>query len=146
MLPVTALFGFMTLALAASRTNPPSGSLVVGGDGSYTSIQEAVDALDSSSSSEQTIFINPGTYSEQVYIQDMSSPLTIYGYTSDTGSYSANQVMITASGSLADGSDDDETATLRVWTSDFKLYNVDVENSYGDGSQALALSASAEVS
>lgn len=40
----------------------------------------------------------------------------------------------------------DETATLRVWTSNFKLYNVNVINSFGKGSQALALSANAAVS
>jgi pectinesterase len=140
----------LTLSLATviageSRTTAPSGALVVGGDGSYSTIQDAVDALDTSTSSEQSIFINPGTYNEQVYIQELSGPLSIYGYTSDTTSYSDNEAVISASGSQADGSNDDETATLRIWTSNVKVYNLNVENTYGEGSQALALSASAEV-
>ena len=130
---------------AGSRTSAPSGALVVGGDGSYSTIQDAVDALDTSSSTEQSIFINPGTYNEQVYVQELSGPLSIYGYTSDTASYSANEAVISASGSQADGSNDDETATLRIWTSNVKVYNLNVENTYGEGSQALALSASAAV-
>ena len=139
------LLSYAALALATRRTKAPAGALTVGSGGSYSTIQDAVDALDSSTSSEQSIFINPGTYNEQVYIQALSGPLTIYGYTTHIHHYSYNQVTISASGSQADGSNDDETATLRVWTENFKLYNVNVKNSYGSGSQALALSAYADV-
>lgn len=38
----------------------------------------------------------------------------------------------------------DETATLRVKAANFKLYNVNVNNGYGQGSQAVALSAYSE--
>ena len=41
----------------------------------------------------------------------------------------------------ADGLSNDETATLRVKAANFKLYNVNVANTYGKGSQAVALSA-----
>lgn len=75
----------------------------MGGDGSYKTIQDAVNALDSSSSSEQTIFIHPGTYSEQVYIQALSGPLTIYGYTSHVRHYSANQVRTVMGKTLPNG-------------------------------------------
>jgi pectinesterase len=92
------IYGFLAglPAVALAATSPPSGALVVGSDGSYSTIQDAVNALDTSSTSEQIIFIQPGTYSEQVYIQEMSGPLSVYGYTDDEGSYSANQVTITA--------------------------------------------------
>lgn len=88
---------FANLVLAAGRTTPPSGALVVGVDGSHSTVQDAVDALDTSSTSEQIIFIHPGTYAEQVYIQPLSGPLTVYGYTEDDGSYASNQVEITGS-------------------------------------------------
>lgn len=140
-----AILGFAALVTADGRTTAPSGALVVGGEGPYSTIQEAVNGLDTSTSSEQSIFINPGTYYEQVYVQQLSGPLSIYGYTSDIDSYSSNEVVISASGSQADGSNNDETATLRIWTSNVKVYNLNVENTYGEGSQALALSASAEV-
>lgn len=133
------------IAAAVGRTTAPSGALVVGDSGDYSTIQDAVDALSTSSSEEQVIFIQPGTYKEQVFIDALSGPLTIYGSTSDTSSYSSNEVIITAGESQETQSSNDLTATLRVHTSDFKLYNVDVVNSYGQGSQALALSAYAEV-
>lgn len=122
MLALLSLTSFAALAYAASRTSAPSGALVVGASGDYSTIQAAVDALDSSSSSEQSIFIQAGTYEEQVYVSELSSALTIYGYTEDTSSYSSNQVTITASHALADEANDDATATLRVWTSNFKMY------------------------
>lgn len=143
---LTAFAALLGLAAATARTTAPSGALVVGSSGDYDTIQDAIDALDSSSSSEQSIFIQAGTYKEQVYIQALSGPLTIYGYTEDTSSYASNKVTVSSGLSQDDGLDNDGTATLRVWTSDFKLYNVNVENTYGEGSQALALSASAGVS
>ncbi|EME88007.1 carbohydrate esterase family 8 protein [Pseudocercospora fijiensis CIRAD86] len=139
-----ALWPLLGIAAAAGRTSAPSGALVVGGNGTYSTIQAAVDALSTSSSEEQIIFIHPGTYKEQVYIDSLSGPLTIYGSTSDTSSYGSNEVIITAGESQETQSNNDLTATLRVHTSGFKLYNVDVVNSYGKGSQALALSAYAE--
>lgn len=143
------LLAFAALALATSRTSAPSGALVVSKSATsseYSTIQDAVNALSSTSTSAQSIFIEAGTYSEQVYITALKGPLTIYGYTTNTASYADNVVIITADGALADESTDDETATLRVWTTEFKMYNVNVKNTYGSGSQALALSASATVS
>lgn len=137
----TNLLSLASLVLGASRTTAPSGALVVGSGQKYTTISKAVAALSSTSTSEQIIFIQPGTYKEQVYIPALKGPLTIYGSTKDTTTYSSNQVIITSGYGLDSKSTDDETATLRVWTQNFKLYNVNVKNTRGQGSQALALSA-----
>jgi pectinesterase len=51
------LLALAGLALATSRTTAPSGALTVGSSGTYSTIQKAVDALDTSTSSEQSIFI-----------------------------------------------------------------------------------------
>ncbi|KAF2684544.1 carbohydrate esterase family 8 protein [Lentithecium fluviatile CBS 122367] len=128
----------------ASRTTAPSGCLVVGGSGTYSTVQAAVNALSTSSTSSQCIFINSGTYKEQVYIQALKGQLIIYGYTTDTSSYSANKVTITQSKSQADGLTNDQTATLRAATPNLKVYNINLVNSYGKGSQALAVSAQAD--
>ncbi|KAF2242430.1 carbohydrate esterase family 8 protein [Trematosphaeria pertusa] len=128
-------------ATSTSRTSAPSGCLVVGGSGTYNTVQSAVNALSTSTTTAQCIFINQGTYKEQVYIQALKSALTIYGYTTDTSSYSANTVTITQSLSQANGLSNDGTATLRAWTTNLKVYNINLVNSYGKGSQALAVSA-----
>ncbi|TQN65504.1 Pectinesterase [Colletotrichum shisoi] len=138
---------FVTAALAASRTSAPSGCLTVKkspGSGQYGTIQKAVDALSTSDSKAQCIFIDQGTYSEQVLVPARTAQLTIYGYTADTSGHAGNKVNITAKKSQADGLNNDESATLRVKAKNFRLYNVNVANSYGKGSQAVALSAYAD--
>ncbi|OCK76048.1 carbohydrate esterase family 8 protein [Lepidopterella palustris CBS 459.81] len=141
--PLLSLIGF---SLAASRTSAPSGALVVSKSptsGQYSSVQDAVDALSTTSTTAQAIFIEAGTYTEQVYIPARKAALTIYGYTTDTSSHSSNVVTITYNLSQASVSTDDLTATVRAWSSNFKMYNINVVNSYGSGSQAVAISASA---
>ncbi|ORY61694.1 pectinesterase [Pseudomassariella vexata] len=142
---IGASLAFAATALAAARTSAPSGCLTVSSSGGdYDSIQDAVDSLSTSSSEDQCIFIDQGTYSEQVLVDDRSAQLTFYGYTTDTASYSGNGATITSSKSQNDGLSNDETATLRVHAANFKMYNVNVENAYGEGSQAVALSAYAD--
>jgi pectinesterase len=128
----------------ASRTSPPSGAVVVRpsnpGSGEFTSIQAAVKSLPNDSSS-RTIFIFPGTYTEQVIIT-RPGPLTIYGSTTDTTTYTKNTVTITHSQSAADSNgSDNASATLQVTKDNFTLYNVNLKNTYGQGSQALAVFA-----
>jgi len=131
-------------ATGSSRTTAPSGALVVAkSGGKYSKIQDAVDALSTSSTSPQSIFIEAGVYDEQVYIPSRKASLSIYGYTKDTSSYEGNQVNITYGLGLNSVSTDDETATVRAWSSNFKMYNVNLINTRGQGSQALAVSASA---
>ncbi|KAH8590994.1 pectinesterase precursor [Bisporella sp. PMI_857] len=133
---------FVASALAASRTSAPSGCLnVQKSGGTYSTIQAAVNALSTTSTAAQCIFIGAGTFNEQVLVPARSAQLTIYGYSTDTSSYSGNGATITASKSQADGLSNDATATLRVKAANFKLYNVNVNNGYGQGSQAVALSA-----
>ena len=136
LLPFSAIVG---VVLAESRTTAPSGCLTVGSGATYTTVQDAVDAA----SDGDCIFLDAGTYNEQVYIQSSAGALTIYGYTEDTSSYSGNKAIISSGISYSDVSNDDETATLRAWSENFLMYNVNVENTAGEGEQALALSASA---
>lgn len=138
-----ALLACAATALAADRTTAPAGCITVG-SGGYSTIQAAVNSLSTSASGTQCIFIKPGTYKEQVLVSARSAQLTIYGSTTDTTGYAANSVTITGSKSQADGLSNDETATLRVKAANFKLYNVNVANTYGKGSQAVALSAYAD--
>ncbi|KAK4187211.1 pectin lyase fold/virulence factor [Podospora australis] len=148
MYSLVLLLPLLGLSHAAQRTSPPSGCIVVAKSSSqapYTSIQAAVNSLSTTSTTRQCIFIYPGTYNEQVLVPARKAQLTIYGSTTDDTSYKSNTVLITQKKSQASGTpNNDETGTLRVKSDGFKLYNVDVENSYGKGSQAVALSAYAD--
>lgn len=122
-------------AAASAITSPPSGAVTVASSGGdYTTIQAAVD------SGASIIFIQPGTYEEQVYVESGNAALKIYGYSESTD-YSGNQVTITAGYGADTGLSDDETGTLRAHSDNFAVYNVNIVNSRGSGTQAIALSA-----
>jgi pectinesterase len=93
---------FAISALATSRMTAPSGSLVVAkSGGEYSTVRTtephnheglatntrqlsaAVAALSKTSTSTQTIFIEEGTYDEQVYIPSLAGELIIYGQTEE---------------------------------------------------------------
>ncbi|KAH8678317.1 pectinesterase [Xylariales sp. PMI_506] len=137
-----ALVAGATAVLAASRTTTPSGCLhVAKSGGTYTTVQAALNSLSTTSTTAQCIFIDQGTYNEQVTIASRAAQLTIYGYTTDTTSYANNLAIITYNNNAASAGSNDASATLRVEADNVKIYNVNVVNSYGKGSQALALSA-----
>jgi pectinesterase len=128
------------------RTKPDQGALVVDASGaypnSYLNISAAVGGLHNKTDA-QKIFIFPGKYTEQVYVPRLAGPLTIQGYTDDATTYKKNQVLLTnnLSRKTPGLANNDVTATLRLWTSNVKLYNLNIANTFGDGAQALALSA-----
>ncbi|KAJ6557884.1 carbohydrate esterase family 8 protein [Mycena capillaripes] len=128
--------------LAASRTTPPSGAIIVRKgtttSGEFATLTAALNSLPNDSSF-RSIFIFPGTYAEQIDIT-RSGPLTIYGYTTDTTTYTGNQAIITAGVPASTAGSDDASGTLRIHKNDFKMYNVHVKNTFGPGSQAIAIS------
>jgi pectinesterase len=98
--------------------------------------------LSKTSTSAQSLFILAGTYTEQVTIPARAAALTIYGYTTDTSSYTNNVVTIQHSSSLASGAANDEaTGTVINLAANTKFYNINIKNTYGAGSQAIALAA-----
>ncbi|TVY47104.1 Pectinesterase [Lachnellula occidentalis] len=137
-----ALTSFVSAVLATARTTAPSGAITVGSGGTYSTIQAAIDSLSTTSSTAQSLFILSGTYTEQVKIPSRAAALTIYGYTEDTSSYAKNVVNIVHSSSLLSGAADDEaTGTVQNLATNTKFYNVNIKNTYGVGSQAIALAA-----
>ncbi|ROV90044.1 hypothetical protein VSDG_08355 [Cytospora chrysosperma] len=124
---------------ATARSSPPDGAVTVctSGDCDYSTIQDAVDATSSGS-----IFIYSGTYTEQVTISSSTSGLAIYGETTDTSSYSGNVVSLEYKMSQASGADSNiKTAALINQGTNVAVYNIDIKNTYGKGSQAVALAA-----
>ncbi|CBX90808.1 hypothetical protein IAQ61_002289 [Plenodomus lingam] len=128
-----------------ARHSSPDGCLTVGKGGKFHKVQDAVDALDKSNPKSQCIYIAKGKYQEQVTIEKIASPLIIYGETSDTSDYNSNAVTITQGRSQDNfKNENDKTATLRAHTPNLKVYNINLVNTRGAGSQALAVSASGD--
>ena len=118
------------------RTSAPSGCSTVGTSGDYSTIGDALTAL-GSSTADACIYIAAGTYEEQLTVE-YGGALTLYGYTEDTSSYTSNAVTITHSISSSDAGSLDKSSTVNVVSDGFKMYNINVENGYGEGSQAVA--------
>jgi pectinesterase len=98
--------------------------------------------LSTTSTTAQSLFILAGTYNEQVIIPARKAILTIYGYTKDTTSYTSNVVNIQHSSSLLSGAANDQaTGTVQNSAGKTKFYNINIKNTYGKGSQAIALAA-----
>ncbi|KAK6333687.1 hypothetical protein TWF730_003871 [Orbilia blumenaviensis] len=133
---------FAALVQAASRTSPPSGAIVVAkSGGQYTGLQAAINSISTSNTGNVVIFIQPGSYSGQVYIPNtIKAKITIYGYTTNDQDYNQNQVTLVNSLGADVAGSNDASGTLRAHTTDFKVYNVNIENSRGSGVQAIALS------
>jgi pectinesterase len=134
---ITVLPVLSLLSVSLAGPSPPPGALIVGQGGQYSTIQSAVDAAGSG----KTIFIQPGTYREQVFIQPNKNNLTLIGASSSPDSYSGNKVTITNNLAQDKGLNNDKTGTLRAHGNNLKFYNINLVNTRGKGSQALALSA-----
>ncbi|KAI1734898.1 pectin lyase fold/virulence factor [Xylaria scruposa] len=144
---VTALgastcLGAPALVKRAGRTSAPSGCLSVKPgtttSGWYQTLTAALNSLSGTSSA--CIFLYSGTYNEQVVIQ-YGGPLTIYGYTTNTGTYKENKVTIKHTISSPEAGNLDASSTVQVKSNKFSMYNVNVVNGYGAGAQAVALTA-----
>ncbi|KAI0065634.1 carbohydrate esterase family 8 protein [Artomyces pyxidatus] len=139
-----SLFVASAIALnpPSSRTTPPLGALVVragtNSSDEFATFIAAVAALPGDSSA-QSIFIYPGTYTGQVLI-DRDGPVTIYGYTTNAALADANVVNITASVPASVAGSDDASGTLRIHSDNVAMYNVNIRNDFGVGSQAIAVS------
>ena len=133
-----ALTYFTLLSGVLAGPSPPSGAIVVPKDAK--TISEAVRKVQPG----KTIFLEAGTYKEQVYIPPNKKDITIIGASSGGQGYSGNRATITfgmAQDKQGNAKNNNKTATLSAWGDGFKLYNVNVVNTRGKGSQALALSA-----
>ncbi|KAH6988399.1 pectin lyase fold/virulence factor [Ilyonectria destructans] len=130
----------------SSRTSTPSGCLTVKASGAtssqYSSLSAAISGLGTgNSSSTACIFIFPGTYEEPVVINAYKGSLTLYGYTADTSSYTSNQATIKHSENATAAGSDEASSTVDARGTNFKMYNIDVVNSFGVGSQAIAFTS-----
>ncbi|KAK6523582.1 hypothetical protein TWF281_001563 [Arthrobotrys megalospora] len=126
------------------RTSPPSGAIVVRKSGTqsgeYSSLAAALASLGSGTSAK-TIFIYQGTYDGRVEIT-YQGPLTIMGYTTNINSYTSNTVTIQHnSGDNAGSLDNSATMRIDGKQQNFRLYNINVRNLRGQGTQAVAVSA-----
>jgi pectinesterase len=127
----TAVLAPTMVVTADSSQAATTVTVAADGSGNYTTIQSAIAAVASGS----TINIKPGTYKGQVSIPSSKSGLTLHG----TSGASAD-VVITGNTPQSAGSAS-TTATMLNMAANTTIRNVTIANTYGSGTQALALYA-----
>ncbi len=133
--PASAAAAVLAAALVTAFAAPAQAATTItvatDGSGNYTTIQAAIAAA----SSGTVISVKAGTYHGQVSIPAAKSGITIQGATG-----TATDVVITGntpqSTSSASGS-----ATLLNLAKNTSITGVTIQNTYGEGSQALAVYA-----
>ncbi|KAK2764278.1 hypothetical protein FQN54_008970 [Arachnomyces sp. PD_36] len=141
---ICVLLGLVAAVAAVDRSTPPEECLTVSvdGEGEYSSFADAVGAV-AETGGDACIFLYPGTYEGQVAIDyENSGNLTIYGSTMETSNYKQNTALVTNTLSSPDAGSLDASATLLLESDNVSIYNVNFENGYGEGAQAVAVSAS----
>ncbi|KDQ14679.1 carbohydrate esterase family 8 protein [Botryobasidium botryosum FD-172 SS1] len=130
---------FLLISLAATglcASTPPAGSITVGPGGQYSTLSAALQ-----DTSSNTYFIYGTSIKERVVIT--RSNIKIYGQTSNALGYADNQVTITNNIPASSAGSNEASATVSVKGTDVSLYNINIANTYGKGSQAIALSIGA---
>ncbi|CAK7219936.1 hypothetical protein SEUCBS140593_004063 [Sporothrix eucalyptigena] len=120
-------------------TVAPAGAYIVSqtaidGVTTYNTIQAALDAMPatSSKSSVVTVFIYPGTYTEQLVVNRTGTTIFL-GYSEDPSDWSANTVTISYSHGVDTGADESnsDSATVYATGNYFQAVNINFANTYG---------------
>ena len=127
-----------TRALAA-----PDVTVAKDGSGNFTTVQAAIDAAPTGGTTLYTIFIKNGRYREKIMVPANKPFLQLVGESV------ANTVLTYndgASNPLPGGGTvgTQNSASFTVNANDFSALNLTFENSYGDGTQAVAVLVNAD--
>ncbi len=125
--------------LSVAADGQTSKRIVVAADGSgdFKSIQQAVDHVPDGNTQRVVIQIKPGVYYEQVRVGPRKSFITFRGE-------DAKKTVITYKLSAQQAGNTRLAFAVYVNANDFRAENMTFENSYGTGSQAVALFVDAE--
>jgi pectinesterase len=118
----------------AAPGNSNAYRLVVAADGSgdTTSVQQAIDRVPEFNAHRFVIHIKPGTYKEQLKISQTRPFITFEGEDS-------LKTLVTYNLSAKTSGDTRNSYTAYIGGSDFRAENITFENTYGLGSQAVAV-------
>lgn len=134
---------FLLLLAASVRLLAYDLTVAKDGSGDYTSIQAAVTAAPASRTAVFTIYIKDGIYSEKVTVPSNKPFLQFVGQSVANTIltwHDDNTTPDGKGGTLGTGG----SGSIVVLATDFSALNMTFVNSYGDGSQAVAVSLYAD--
>jgi pectinesterase len=112
------------------------------GSGDYTSVQEAINSLPVNNAAEKVIYIRNGVYKEKIQVPYTKPFITLIGENVDSTVLTYDDY----SGRIVDNVElgTSTSYSFAADANDFRAMNLTFENSYGPGSQAVALRTNAD--
>jgi pectinesterase len=107
------------------------------GSGDFTSVQAAIDSVPAGNTRAVVIHIKPGAYTENITVPKEKPLITMRGD-------DAARTVLTFHNSAGTAGGTSKSASVYIWAEDFTAENLTFENSYGTGSQAVALYVNAD--
>lgn len=137
--PSSLLIVFLLLPAAAlaSGFDPKKADITVSADGDIKTVQAAIDRVPEGNTKRFVIYIKPGVYKEQVRIPASKPYITFIGDSAETTRLTFD-LSNKAAGSTS------ASYSVYIGGHDFYAENISFENSFGTGSQAVAVLAEAD--
>ncbi|XP_008220903.1 PREDICTED: putative pectinesterase 11 [Prunus mume] len=128
-------YAFMVTGVLSQAPPTPPISLTVdqSGNGDYTKIQDAIDAVPSNNAARVSILVRPGVYQEKIYVPIDKPFITMSGTNTEHTIITWNQA-----GWI------NQTSVFTVWASDFIGRQLTIQNTYGTGDKTVALRVSGD--
>ncbi|MBW3524515.1 pectinesterase family protein [Chryseobacterium sp. NKUCC03_KSP] len=137
--PFFFIFSMIMISLLSFKANDEKTIIVSkDGKGNFTTIQEAIDAVEEGKSIRTKIIIKPGTYREKVTVSATKSPIILIGEKAE------NTILVYgdhASKQSAQGKNIGTTgsSTLFIFSDNFSAKNITFQNDAGPVGQAVAV-------
>ncbi|SMO40590.1 pectinesterase [Chryseobacterium rhizoplanae] len=138
-----SILSILLLSLLSFKTADKTIVVSKDGKGSFTTVQQAIDAIENDSSIRTKILIKPGVYKEKITIPETKGPIVLEGE-------NPQNTIITyddfASKKNAEGKDIGTTgsSTIFIYSNNFTAKNISFENSSGRVGQAVAVLTSGD--
>ncbi|MCW1962579.1 pectinesterase family protein [Chryseobacterium viscerum] len=138
-----SILSILLLSLLSFKTADKTIVVSKDGKGSFTTIQQAIDAIENDSSIRTKILIKPGVYKEKITIPETKGPIVLEGENPQNTNITYDDF---ASKKNAEGKDIGTTgsSTIFIYSNDFTAKNISFENSSGKVGQAVAVLTSGD--
>lgn len=142
-LKLFSILSMLWISLLSFKTNDRIIVVSKDGKGNFTTVQQAIDAVENGSSTRTKIFIKSGIYKEKITVPETKGAILMEGENPEN-------TMITyddfASKKNSEGKDIGTTnsSTIFIYSNDFTAKNISFENSSGRVGQAVAVLTSGD--
>jgi len=138
-----SVFSVLMVSLLSFKTDDKTIVVSKDGKGNFTTIQQAIDAVENGTSTRTKILIKAGVYKEKIIIPDTKGAILMEGENLENTIITYNDF---ASKKNSEGKNIGTTnsSTIFIYSNDFTAKNISFENSSGKVGQAVAVLTSGD--